>query len=316
MFAEDVAGRLREYLPVGYQDLEYQVVERQKNNGACQIGIQFRSAKEQTGFVIYMEAFYQEAVKGKALNEIMNELTTQIKNAAAMKMQISRLNFSDFDSVRKKVSLLLVNTKANRQMLEAVPSTGIEDLSAVCRIEFPMPGIQSDIKITYAHLEQWGIGKKELFEAAFENLERSEDFVMQDITDVIERRNAEGKEAGNFLNRPEGFSRETELPLYLLSNKRHIEGASVMLNHTVMEKVSRLFPEGFYILPFSIHEVFIVPKDEYLGSESFGYLMQEINRECVGKSDFLSDSIYEYDKKHGKIRRVLEPVEKRKEMER
>ena len=83
-----------------------------------------------------------------------------------------------------------------------------------------------------------------------------------------------------------------------------------------MEKISRLFPEGFYILPSSIHEVLIVPKDGELVPKELGNLVREVNQIEVSSDEVLSDRVYEFDREKGKIRQIPESLPKERGMER
>lgn len=81
-------------------------------------------------------------------------------------------------------------------------------------------------------------------------------------------------------------------------------------------KVDQLFPEGFYILPSSIHETLIIPKDGAMTPKELGEMVREVNRTEVLREEVLSDRVYEYDREKGKIRQVTESLEKARVMER
>ena len=83
-----------------------------------------------------------------------------------------------------------------------------------------------------------------------------------------------------------------------------------------MEKVARIFPEGFFILPSSVHEVLIVPKDTYLSVKELGNLVREVNQSEVSREEVLSDRVYEYDSEKGRIRQIPDSIEKGRGMER
>ena len=48
--------------------------------------------------------------------------------------------------------------------------------------------------------------------------------------------------------------------MFVLTKKENGYGESAMACPGVMEKVDRLFPEGFYLLPSSVHECLITRK--------------------------------------------------------
>ena len=102
---------------------------------------------------------------------------------------------------------------------------------------------------------------------------------------------------------------------YVLTNERRIYGAALLAVPGVMEKVDQLFPEGYYILPSSLHEVLIVEKDKNLSAKELGEMVREVNRAEVSPQERLSDCVYEYDREKAAIRQVPESLRSR-EMER
>lgn len=84
-----------------------------------------------------------------------------------------------------------------------------------------------------------------------------------------------------------------------------------------MEKVDRIFPEGFYILPSSIHECIIVRKGGGLEVKELEKIVRDINMTSVVKTEeILSDHVYEYDRERGSIRLAAKERNKEREMER
>ena len=108
---------------------------------------------------------------------------------------------------------------------------------------------------------------------------------------------------------------------YILSNKSRTNGAVYLASSEVMEKISRLFPDGIYLLPSSVHEILVLPKGkDGLWREKtpfeLGEMVREVNRTSVEREEILSDRIYEYDKERGKVRQVPESIKKERGMER
>ena len=95
---------------------------------------------------------------------------------------------------------------------------------------------------------------------------------------------------------------------YSLSGKGDCKEASVMLCPGVMKRIGRLFPDGFYLMPFSIHEVLILPKEEGIGTKEHKEMVANIFSELQASEwkeevdrIFLSDKLYEYDSRAGAI---------------
>lgn len=60
-------------------------------------------------------------------------------------------------------------------------------------------------------------------------------------------------------------------------------------------RLSELFPEGYYLLPSSIHEFLIYPYDGCT-VENLLEVVKDVNRTLVSEIDFLSDNVYYFDK--------------------
>ena len=87
---------------------------------------------------------------------------------------------------------------------------------------------------------------------------------------------------------------EAPAKLYVLSNETLQFGAAALFYPGVIEKIGKNIPEGFYILPSSIHEVLILPKNQ--GEKAMlETMVQEINATQVAPDEVLSDFVSEYD---------------------
>ena len=120
----------------------------------------------------------------------------------------------------------------------------------------------------------------------------------------------------NLLESPEIFTEYKDEVLFVLTNESRHHGTAALVCPEVMNKVHELMPEGFYILPSSIHETIIVSKDCEISPKHLGQMVREINHEMVDREDVLSDRVYEYDKDLGKIRQVPESIQKSREASR
>ncbi len=59
-----------------------------------------------------------------------------------------------------------------------------------------------------------------------------------------------------------------ELPIFVLTNRDKSEGAGVMVQDGVLEKVGELLGADYYVLPSSIHEVLILPDNGEMDPQS------------------------------------------------
>ena len=214
---------------------------------------------------------------------------------------------------------MLVNTQANKKMLQEMPHETIEDLSAICYVDFP---IESDegkatMKVKNEHLKMWNVDAKEIFQQARANvqpvntpvLHSMEEMMMMSILD-------DERKAGNLLEENVSITPDMNEPLYVLSNVEKNYGASMITQPEVLQKLEQLFPEGFYVLPSSVHEVLIVPDNGEFDPRILGEMVREVNQKEVDRQEVLSDRVYSYDKDKHQIRQEPESIQRRKELER
>ncbi len=93
----------------------------------------------------------------------------------------------------------------------------------------------------------------------------------------------------------EGRELSNEIPLLVLTTQSMVHGAAAIFIPDVMEQISKKMPEGFFILPSSIHEVMVLPKTLGASTESLDEMVSSINEMQVDPEDQLSDFAHVYD---------------------
>ena len=120
----------------------------------------------------------------------------------------------------------------------------------------------------------------------------------------------------NLLNESVEFGLRSHDMLYALTNMEKQYGASMITQPEVLNKPEQLFPEGFYVLPSSVHEVLIVPDNGEVEPRRLGEMVRAVNWAEVKREEVLSDRVYSYDKEKHQIRQEPDSIQKAKEMER
>lgn len=317
LFAEGVAQQIKDYLPEEYKNVECKVTEQQKNNGKVLTGILLKMPDQKVAPVIYMEAFYERIRKGEPLDQIMNCIADMYGQALSVQQLPENLDFTDYDSVKDYLTIQVINTKANRQMLSEVIHKEMEDLSVICRLEFPMTTEEEtgSVKVTHEIMKQWGVSPEEIYQKAVDNAVKNQPPVLTSLEDLVLEMSGLPLEAKNLFQLEEG----EEVPkdgMFVLSNQMGINGASVLAYPNLQEQLEAVFPYGCYILPSSVHEIIIVPKDFGKTPKELGKMVRQTNKSDVEREEVLSDRVYEFDKEERRLREIPESIEKGKKMER
>ena len=83
--------------------------------------------------------------------------------------------------------------------------------------------------------------------------------------------------------------------MYVLTNQSKTNGAGVLVQDGVREKVGGMIGSDFYVLPSSIHEVLIVPDNGNMRLAELEDMVREVNATQVAPEDLLSDKVQYYD---------------------
>lgn len=161
-------------------------------------------------------------------------------------------------------------------------------------------GIASAL-VNHSQTAEFGLNERQLYEHALENSRRMFPVRIEKMKDVIA-----------------GLAPEEVVPdfqMYVLSNRNRINGASAMMY--AQEELHALAEEkqcGFYILPSSIHEVLLFPDNQGYEPEELQEMVRDVNRCVVSENEFLSDSIYRYDRNSREIKIELQDRQQEKEI--
>ena len=102
--------------------------------------------------------------------------------------------------------------------------------------------------------------------------------------------------------------------MYVLTNDTKVNGAAAILNDDIRQEIAEKVGD-FYMLPSSIHETLIIPKDAGMEFKELEQMVQEVNQTQVAPGERLSDHVYEYDAKEHELFRSDRAEERAKQKE-
>ncbi len=86
------------------------------------------------------------------------------------------------------------------------------------------------------------------------------------------------------------------IPMTIVTNPDKFNGAYCLLEKKIFKEMSEEMGCDLFILPSSIHEVIVVPDLPRFDKEVLRNMVMDVNRSSVSDEDFLSDSIYRFDR--------------------
>ena len=271
-FKKELMEKIKGSLPEEYQDWVISVSKVPKVNGYLE-SINLTPSSED--FVAVPNLYVSELYSYYQESEDMDQLLAKTADFFVKGMEYVRGIAAkvELGNPKEKIIMVLVNSEENKELLAHVPNHSLLDLSVIYRImvELPDSNFNSAI-ITNDLAEKFGLSEPELYDIARVNtpklMPRTVDFASEDF--------------------------------YILTNKYRTLGAAVMLYEDVLAEIAEEFDNNLYILPSSIHEVFIVP-DYVKGADELREIVGEANATVVKKNEILSNKVYFYEKRSGKL---------------
>ena len=97
---------------------------------------------------------------------------------------------------------------------------------------------------------------------------------------------------------------EDAAPLYVLSNSNGLYGASCLVYKNVLKDFADRIQADLILLPSSVHEVLLTPNLPETSYEALSSMVTSINRQEVSPEEQLSNQVYLFSRKEGKLKIV------------
>lgn len=280
------------------------IVHVVKNNDIEYDGIYILRKDKSMSPTIYLNEYYKDYVKGRELESIVSEVISIYENNKE-KLDGLECDFKDFSKIRNKVHFKLVNSEKNKKMLKTIPSREFLDMSVVYYLVLDR---QDTINITTmvnnTMLEYWNISDEELYNLAYKNTLENCGYMIQPMNDVIKgivKNSIDINEEEWEMMMKDMEVTNFDIDMYVLTNSGKNLGACCMMYEGILKDFSINIDRDIYILPSSIHEVILIPKDEEYEIEKLLSMVKDVNSTEVHPMEVLSDHVYEYIRDEDKI---------------
>ncbi len=227
----------------------------------------------------YIDKMYDEDVD---IDEAVSIIEKAVENSADDREAVVKMaeGFRNYDEVKDKLALRLYNKNSAEgyPIHRSAEEYGFDDLIIV-------PMIKEDGRsavVTEQLLKEWGITEDELFEKSIENAKN--DVEIRSMFEVLhELMLGKGMEDDMMLG-----EEPDENGMYVISNRNKVFGATAVL--FAGDRLNEMFPNGYVILPSSIHEVIAVALPDEIAQ--FDALVQEVNDTQVAPEEVLGNKAY------------------------
>ncbi|MDD6207503.1 MAG: DUF5688 family protein [Clostridiales bacterium] len=259
-----------------------------KNNGVLRTGMILKKDTGQISPTVYLEDYYKYFLNGYDLEELAEAITQLfLQDVIDIQDKLDPLRQTNFENVRSHIVCRLVNRSKNSLLIEDCPAISYLDLSILFYylVDCCDTGISS-IRITNTLASHWSVSTSELLSQALRNMPVYFPFRVEKMSRMIKKMLPESLAADDMIRSMEPH------PMYVLTNKICINGATVLLYKDVLNELSVLLDSDLYLLPSSVHEIIAIPYENPQQQFHLEEMVQEINRTQVSPEEVLSDHVY------------------------
>lgn len=297
-FEEGIKLKLQERYPQSV----ISIVDVRKNNGVILRALAIRKPDSNVSRTIYIDGFRELYEKTHDMDEICNTIAAMNEEGKMDNFDVNLL--FDFENIKGRICVKLVNWKKNEQALENIPHRQFLDLAIVYYIRVYTPAGASTVLIRNEMMKWWKVKEEELYSLALKNMQELSPVCLMSMNQLIKNMLADtgstDEETG------EDMFAERDEELYVATNIQKSLGAAVILYPQFLEEVADDFKSSFYILPSSVHEVLILPdKCMNTSEEELLEMVQTINATDVRDEEVLADNVYYYDKESKEIKALF-----------
>jgi hypothetical protein len=286
-FKNRVVASILNYLPNDFKKAEVRFETITKDNSIKKEALIIDKWCKGSLPHFYIEPFYFEHLKGTDLVEILKSLAALIIRGYEEAEQIT---VEAIEYKKENIVFRVVNRETNKHLIGKIPHRVHDDLLIFyTNIAFFKGDVMGRKIITKENLHLYNTTEEELENLAMENTQRLFPPVLESMKEIIDNiTNMKKVRVSNLLLTSDAIKNED---YYLLTNEKRKFGSSVLFYEGLLEKLSVLLGNNFYIIPSNIDEVLLIPGIPAVDLE---YLKQ-VHFSDKNNTESLTQSIYYYD---------------------
>ena len=290
-FYESLKDEVAKILQEQNENVELTLQEVVKANSTVYQSLVIRS-EINIAPVIYLDDYHNRYEKGEMSVQECAELIVKLYNNSSCDIDFDISSITDFEKVKGRITVSIYNTEKNAEKLFEMPHREIEDLSIYYRIDIPMrdKGMGS-VVVSNQILSMWNKTVEEIDEIAWQNMKRINPPQFANMSEIIgEMIGEDVEDLGEIC---------VDSHMYILSCRSRMNGAVYIADEKELSLICERLDDDLCILPSSRHEIIILPVSTVTKDEGYSHLKKmvcEVNATQVSEEDFLSDSVYIFER--------------------
>ena len=279
-FAEQVLSAVREKAD---GDFSVWTTSIHKNNDTSFVGITTSGTENKAQSIVYLDGYYNMFIHSQiSLKEVSDIVYDVIMKHMNYVPAIKIVDLMNWNLMKSKICVKLINAQQNVNLLADMPHRFFLDFAVVYYIKISETEEDLEtIDIKNKYLNMWDISEEELYRTGIKNMETSNQIFFKNMKEIL----------------PLWLQKKSEppFPMYVLTNDSRHYGASVLLLKNELQKISQCLG-NLIILPSSLHELIILPENQYTEDcEACAEMVRDVNASVVLPEDYLSNHVYTYN---------------------
>lgn len=282
----------------------YRVIPKdyRKNNGLILHGICIHRENDSVSPVIYVEEFIQHCDMGEMDPGGIADIILKTYHQEKIPQNVAD-HLKDFGMMKERVRIRLVNHAANLRELANMPHRRYLDLAVTYYLdmELEMAGRHASAAITNELMETWGLTEDDLYRLGMDQLLAGDDCSITGMFSILRQIMQEGQDMVAERDIAELEKDRSGPEMYVATNKKRLFGANCLMHVSLLQELAESVGCSLIIFPSSVHELVIIPQkngsEDCMGTGD----VQEINATQVSRDEWLSNSIYRYDREKRKV---------------
>ena len=287
---------------------EYRIVSNiiTKQNDEILHSIAILNDGERMSKNIYLESYYEEYKKGRSIDSITEDIIGIIRCKDDIQQKCMKFVeiLNDYESVKENLMVKLINKDFNDKYLENKCYISYLDFAVLLYVLNDWEqGESFTVAVTKTLADVWEISIEEMYEQALMNVRNKYPATIENINSLILNsfKEVQGiqEEELDFLK-----GAEDKMGLYVLSNRKHTNGAISMIFTDVLKKFAdENKVNEVIIIPSSVHEVLLYPKNEEsdITEKKCLDMLLDVNSTSVEQGELLSNNVYVYNAIEDKV---------------
>ena len=247
-----------------------EVKEVEKANCVVFTGIVVKSEDANVHPTIYIDQMVED---GMTVNEIAEEVLRIAHEKAVPKMDMYVL--TDWEFAKTHLKARLYNKSTNYEISRSAEKYGFDDLIIVPYLDITDLMKDGSVRVTEVLLNQWGVTVDEVLDVAEEN--SRQETKVQTMAEIMAE--MMGMELPMDDDAPQ---------MHVVTNDSKVFGAYSII--PLLNYFKDKFPNGFAVLPSSVHEVIVIDSDD----PTLDSMVQDVNTTQVRLEEQLSDHAYRF----------------------